>query len=153
MSDLFRNFSIENLFDRVIEIFYERGSWAELTSAFATLLYVSFCVFGALFFNKDLGSFASLSLLDELMHAEVWVMFSIFFGVLQIIAVFSDVRGMRLAASAFMFLWLSVIVGMAWRSTPFAPLLAFPTALFLPNLFAVVRHMRDWQRPLRGVFA
>ncbi len=136
--------------NRFKSIFYEPTSWAEATSALGALMYCVLLIGGYVLGDKDPQLFASLRLVITAIPVELWFTICCAVVAFKIATVISGLRTLRLAGAIVMLFWLSAVIFLTWAVSPWAPLLGFPIGLCFFNIFAIARHVRDWEFPIKG---
>lgn len=134
----------ETIRNQFVYIFRDSPSWAEFTSSSAGFLYCGLAVGSVVFLDKPPEMWPSMELATNLLDGRFWVIIAFSLSCFQMFAVFTLVRWLRATSCFVMLMWYMIVIFMAWPVVPWAPILAFPIALCIPNFFAIARHARDW---------
>ena len=125
---------------RLVSIFLETPSWAELSSALAILSYVTSMILS----GKEPEEFETLAMLTRLLPDWWWPGVTVIFAVAQLAGVLLENRFLRMASDFCIILWLCFLTAMVSSVFGWSPTMSLGAAWVLPNVFAVARHARDW---------
>lgn len=126
---------------RLLTIFHDSPSWAEVSSAAMMLLHC----YMLLMSPRAPDQWVSLGALTEMLPGYQWAAISGAGGLIQLFGVLLQWRFLRGAGAIVAMLWLGVIIAFTAEQLPGWPHLSFMIAWLVPNFFVMARHSRDWR--------